>query len=81
MPVIEVESPDGTLLGVEQLGSGPPLLVVHGGIADRSRWKPLAGPLAERFSVHLRWSARAGSGSPTRASRSASRRCARRCGS
>lgn len=49
----EVESPDGTVLGVEVVGSGPPLVAIHGGTADRSRWAPVVAPLAERFELHL----------------------------
>jgi pimeloyl-ACP methyl ester carboxylesterase len=51
--VREVRSPDGTVLGVEVVGAGPPLVLVHGGTADRSRWAPVVGPLAERFTLHL----------------------------
>jgi pimeloyl-ACP methyl ester carboxylesterase len=35
------------------LGEGPPLLVVHGTIADRRRWRAVRDGLAERFRVHL----------------------------
>ena len=41
------------MLGVERLGSGPPLVAVHGGTADRSRWAPVADALTERFTVHV----------------------------
>ena len=51
--LIEVQSPDGTRLGVERVGSGPPLVAVHGGIGDRSRWTHLADRLADRFTLHL----------------------------
>ena len=51
--LIEVRSPDGTRLGVERVGSGPPLLAVHGGIGDRSRWAHLADRLADRFTLHM----------------------------
>ena len=51
--VIEVLSADGTLLGVERVGSGPALLAVHGGIADRSRWNLLRERIAGRFTLHL----------------------------
>jgi pimeloyl-ACP methyl ester carboxylesterase len=51
--LIEALSSDGTHLGVERLGEGPPLLAVHGGTADRSRWAPVAQPLSERFTLYL----------------------------
>lgn len=51
--VREVRSPDGTILGVEVRGEGPALLAVHGGTADRTRWAPVAGALAQRFTLHL----------------------------
>jgi pimeloyl-ACP methyl ester carboxylesterase len=51
--LIEVPSPDGTLLGVERVGSGPALLAVHGGIGDRSRWDVLKERIADRYTLHL----------------------------
>jgi pimeloyl-ACP methyl ester carboxylesterase len=51
--LVEVLSGDGTHLGVERLGEGPPLLAVHGGTADRSRWAPVAQALSERFTLYL----------------------------
>lgn len=51
--MIEALSTDGTHLGVERLGEGPPLLAVHGGTADRSRWAPVAQPLSEWFTLYL----------------------------
>jgi len=53
-PTIEhVVSVDGTRIGFERLGAGPPLVVVHGGTADRSRWAPVAPALAARRTVLL----------------------------
>lgn len=46
-------SKDGTRIGVERLGDGPPLVAVHGGTADRSRWAPVAEALGQRFTLHL----------------------------
>ena len=51
--MLEVRSPDGTTIGAEVLGSGPALVCVHGGTADRTRWAPVADALAERFTLHL----------------------------
>jgi pimeloyl-ACP methyl ester carboxylesterase len=51
--VLSVESADGTRVGCELLGEGPPLLVVHGSIADRRRWRAVRDGLAASFRVHL----------------------------
>jgi pimeloyl-ACP methyl ester carboxylesterase len=51
--ILEVTSPDGSVLGVERVGSGPPLVAVHGGTADRSRWAPIRDALAERYTLYL----------------------------
>jgi pimeloyl-ACP methyl ester carboxylesterase len=49
--VIHVPSKDGTSIAVECAGTGPDLVIVHGGIGDRTRWKPLFPLLASRFTV------------------------------
>lgn len=51
--MIEVTSADGTVIGAERIGSGPALIAVHGGTADRSRWAPVRDALAERFTCYL----------------------------
>ena len=51
--VLEVESADGSRVGCELLGEGPPMLVVHGAVADRRRWDAARDGLAARFRVHL----------------------------
>src|ERR1700716_4154672 len=48
-----VVSVDGTTIGFESLGAGPPLVLVHGGTADRTRWAPVRERLAERYTVHV----------------------------
>lgn len=48
-----VRSADGTEIGFEVVGNGPPVIVVHGGTADRSRWTPVRPGLAERFTVYI----------------------------
>jgi pimeloyl-ACP methyl ester carboxylesterase len=53
MEILEVESPDGTRIGCEVLGDGPPLVAVHGSTADRSRWAAVLDRLAARFRLHL----------------------------
>ncbi|HKY33256.1 MAG TPA: alpha/beta hydrolase [Candidatus Polarisedimenticolia bacterium] len=49
--VVHVASRDGTRLAVECSGSGPELLLVHGGVGDRTRWTPLFPLLSSRFTV------------------------------
>lgn len=51
--VFHVRSADGTRIGVERFGSGPPVVLVHGGTADRTRWAPVTDQLAQRFELHL----------------------------
>jgi pimeloyl-ACP methyl ester carboxylesterase len=46
-----VASNDGTLLAVECAGQGPSLVIVHGGIGDRTRWTPLFPHLTPSFTV------------------------------
>ena len=50
---MDIESADGTRIGCEVLGDGPPLLAIHGTTADRGRWSAVRDPLAERFRLHL----------------------------
>jgi pimeloyl-ACP methyl ester carboxylesterase len=50
-PLITVRSKDGTLIAVECAGAGPSLVIVHGGIGDRTRWAPLFPRFASRFRV------------------------------
>ena len=51
--VFRVPSRDGTVIAVECAGSGsgPTLMIVHGGIGDRTRWTPMFPLLASRFTV------------------------------
>lgn len=49
--VIRVPSRDGTLIAVECAGAGPSLVIVHGGIGDRTRWTPMFPLLSSRFTV------------------------------
>jgi pimeloyl-ACP methyl ester carboxylesterase len=52
MTIENVTSLDGTRLAVERTGSGPPLVLVHGTTADRSRWAPVLPALAARATVY-----------------------------
>jgi pimeloyl-ACP methyl ester carboxylesterase len=49
--IISEASKDGTLIAVECAGSGPRLIIVHGGTGDRSRWTPLFPLFASGFTV------------------------------
>jgi pimeloyl-ACP methyl ester carboxylesterase len=53
MEVLEVSSADGTRIGCEIVGEGPPLLAVHGSTADRHRFAAVQARLAESFRLHL----------------------------
>ena len=48
-----VRSPDGTVIGFETLGDGPPMVLVHGTGADHTRWTAVREQLAERYRLHL----------------------------
>jgi pimeloyl-ACP methyl ester carboxylesterase len=47
-----VQSKDGTLISYHRLGSGPAVILVGGGLTDRSENAPLAQVLAEHFTVY-----------------------------
>ncbi|HEX6116076.1 MAG TPA: alpha/beta hydrolase [Solirubrobacterales bacterium] len=49
----QVTSADGTRIGFERMGQGPPLVAIHGGVADRTRWLAVAGALAEAHTLIL----------------------------
>ena len=46
-----VRSADGTAIAYEDVGAGPPLVLVHGSVSDRTYWAPVVPALAERFTV------------------------------
>jgi pimeloyl-ACP methyl ester carboxylesterase len=46
-----VTSPDGTTIAFDQLGSGPPLVLVAGAACDRGQDAPIAEALARSFTV------------------------------
>ena len=50
-PMNKVASRDGTIIAFDQLGDGPPVILVCGGSTDRTANVPLAELLAEHFSV------------------------------
>ena len=47
------KSLDGSIIGFESHGGGPPMVLVHGSMADRTRWAPVLAQLAEHFTVHV----------------------------
>jgi hypothetical protein len=47
-----VVSRDGTQIACWTSGQGPPLVVVHGTLADHSRWRPLLPYLEPHATVH-----------------------------
>lgn len=56
MPVLagrqeSVPGPDGVEIGLVTAGSGPPLLLVHGGMTRRTRWAPIWAGLTARHRV------------------------------
>lgn len=48
---MQLVSPDGTVLAMDQLGSGPPLVLVSGAACDRRQDAPIAAALARHFTV------------------------------
>ncbi len=46
-----VRSADGTTITYDEVGAGPPLVLVHGSVSDRTYWAPVVPALAERFTV------------------------------
>lgn len=49
--IVRVPSRDGTLIAVQCAGTGPSLLLVHGGVGDRTRWTPMFPLLSSHFTV------------------------------
>ena len=50
--VTRVVSRDGTQIGCWTSGEGPPLVLVHGAMADHTRWRPLLPYLEPHATVH-----------------------------
>jgi pimeloyl-ACP methyl ester carboxylesterase len=50
--LLRVESRDGTRIGYWASGSGPPLLLVHGGVGDHTRWNSLLPYLETHLTVY-----------------------------
>jgi pimeloyl-ACP methyl ester carboxylesterase len=47
-----IHSKDGTLIAYQRSGSGRPVVLVHGGMADHTRWDPVLPALEEFFTVY-----------------------------
>jgi pimeloyl-ACP methyl ester carboxylesterase len=47
-----VRSKDGTTIAFKKSGTGPPLVLIHGGTADHTRWDPIVPPLEKEFTVY-----------------------------
>lgn len=47
------ESFDGTAIGCRRIGSGPPVVMVHGSGGGLHSWQPVAEQLADRFELWL----------------------------
>ena len=45
-------SVDGSRIGYESFGDGPPMLLVHGTSATHIRWAPVRDDLAQHYTVH-----------------------------
>ncbi|WP_128432032.1 alpha/beta fold hydrolase [Streptomyces cyaneus] len=50
---VSFESFDGTAISCRQLGSGPPVVLVHGSGGGLHSWQPVAEQLADRFELWL----------------------------
>ena len=49
--IVRIASKDGTPIATECAGSGPNLVIVHGGTGDRTRWRPSFPLLSPNFTV------------------------------
>lgn len=45
-------SADGTVIGYDVSGAGPPLLLVHGSTGTRARWSSVMAPLGQHYTVY-----------------------------
>jgi pimeloyl-ACP methyl ester carboxylesterase len=49
----QVTSADGTIIGYRKVGTGPGLILVHGGMMASQNFSQLAGALADSFTVYI----------------------------
>lgn len=52
LPVEKVVSADGTRIAYEKSGSGPPVVVIGGGLNDKAMFNPFAQLMSRRFTVY-----------------------------
>ena len=52
LPMETVTSADGTVIAYEKSGSGPPVVVIGGGLNDRAMFTPFATLMSEHFTVY-----------------------------
>lgn len=49
----KIQSTDGTMIAYEKIGTGKPLLLIHGGYVDHTQWNAVVPLLAHNFTVYL----------------------------
>jgi pimeloyl-ACP methyl ester carboxylesterase len=49
----QVTSADGTIIGYRQIGSGPGLVIMHGGLRASQHYQRLASALADGYTVYI----------------------------
>ena len=47
-----VTAPDGTHVAYTRTGHGPPLVLIHGGTSDHTRWDPILPAFRDHFTVY-----------------------------
>lgn len=47
-----VRAPDGTHIAYARSGHGPPLILIHGGTSDHTRWDPILPAFEDHFTVY-----------------------------
>jgi pimeloyl-ACP methyl ester carboxylesterase len=67
---LSFESFDGTIIGYRRIGSGPPVIMVHGSGGGLHSWQPVAERLADRFEL---WSPARRGYAPSQSGRSPKR--------
>lgn len=71
----QVTSTDGTIIGYRQMGQGPGLVIVHGGLTTSRNYLRLAEALADTFTVYLPDRRGRGRSGPQGANYSATKEC------
>ena len=51
--ISQVTSADGTIIGYRQIGKGPALIIMHGGLRASQHYERLASALADTFTVYI----------------------------